>query len=84
MGHVSEEGIEKKAGGGKKKGHRVTGIIVSVLGFLWLAKKAGWMPAESHMMPHHTVGSALWPLGLIAAGIVLIYFSGNSDKKHSQ
>lgn len=47
-------------------GHRLTGLVLLVTGFFWLAHKAGWIPV-------HEGGSVLfWPLMTLIAGAVLL------------
>ncbi len=47
------------------RGHRITGILLAVLGSLWLARKAGWMP-------QHNTGGILLPVILIISGLLLV------------
>jgi hypothetical protein len=48
-----------------RKGHKITGIALSIIGFFWLAKKIGWIPVAAG-------GSTIfWPIVTITVGIVL-------------
>ncbi len=72
MHNESTNDIEK--GSAKvKKGHKITGILLSVIGFLWLTKKAGWMPDEAGLVQHHGTGGIFLPVVLITSGLLLIF-----------
>lgn len=48
------------------KGHKVTGMALSIVGFFWFAKKIGWIPAAAG-------GAGLfWPSVTIAAGLFML------------
>jgi hypothetical protein len=50
----------------RKKGHTITGAVIAIVGFFWLAKKVGWIPVAAG-------GSQIfWPITTIAVGIVLL------------
>ncbi len=55
--------------GGERRGglRRLSGIALSVIGILWLAHKAGWMPAG------HEHAAIFTPLVMIAAGLFLVF-----------
>jgi len=45
--------------------HRATGIVLTLIGMSWLAKRAGWMPSD------HAHPTLLWPLLTVAVGLFL-------------
>ena len=49
-----------------RKGHKIAGMALSIIGFFWLAKKIGWIPVAA--------GGSLvfWPAVIIAVGIAII------------
>ncbi len=49
-----------------RKGHKLTGMALSIVGFFWLAKKIGWIPATV------SGASIFWPSVTIAAGLFLL------------
>ncbi len=65
-----------------RKGHKMSGILLSILGFLWLARKAGWMPNETGLMPQHSTGGILLPVVLMALGLLLFFGLIGRGKKH--
>ncbi len=54
------------------RGHRIAGILLAVVGSLWLARKAGWMPHESAWVTQHDTGGILLPVILIIPGLLLV------------
>jgi 4-hydroxybenzoate polyprenyltransferase len=53
------------------------GILLTLIGFFWFAKKAGWMPV-------HDGGSPLfWPSVMVVIGILLLTSVGHRRKKHT-
>ena len=58
----------------RKKGHQITGAVIAIIGFFWLAKKVGWIPVAAG-------GSAIfWPVIIIIAGIAIFLSSRNNRK----
>jgi hypothetical protein len=79
----SAESVEK--GSVKvRKGHKVTGILLSILGSLWLARKTGWMPNETDLVPHHATGGIFLPVVLIASGLLLVFGLMGRGRKQSK
>ena len=56
-------------------GQKIAGIVLSVAGFFWLAKKAGWIPVD------HSHPSVLWPIVVIAIGLLVIFRAGHRAGK---
>ena len=56
------------------KGHTITGAVIAVIGFFWLAKKVGWIPVAAG-------GSVVfWPSITLAVGVI-IFLSANRNRK---
>lgn len=56
------------------KGHTITGVVIAIVGFFWLAKKVGWIPAA-------TGGSAIfWPAVIVTAGVAIFLSAMNHRK----
>ncbi len=67
----------------QRKGHKIIGFLLSLVGLLWLARKAGWVSHDTSWAPHYANGSTIfWPLVLIAVGLFLIFGLGDGSKKH--
>jgi hypothetical protein len=58
-----------KGEGKRGRWHKLTGVLLAVIGFFWLAKKAGWMPTE------HSHSAIFWPIVVIAAGLFIFFSS---------
>ena len=56
---------------------RLVGVLLSVTGFLWLAKKAGWMPIE------HSQSTIFWPVVVIAVGLLIFFSSRQRRTRHT-
>lgn len=57
-----------------KKGHKIIGAVIAIVGFFWLAKKIGWIPVAAG-------GSVVfWPVITIAAGVA-IFLSASRNRK---
>ena len=54
---------EARRGGVRK----LVGILLAVMGFFWLAHKAGWMPAD------HGHPAIFWPIVVIAIGLFMFF-----------
>jgi hypothetical protein len=50
---------------------KIAGALLAVMGFFWLAKRAGWLPMD------HGVPSVFWPLVVIAIGLSLFFARNN-------
>lgn len=78
--------IEKEEAGkghvNRQKGHKIVGLTLSAMGFFWLSQKAGWMIHDTDWFPHHSDGSIVWPLVVIAIGLLFIFSIGRK-KRHS-
>lgn len=46
-----------------RRTHKLIGIVMALIGFLWLAKKVGWIPAAA------SASSVFWPVVLIVLGL---------------
>jgi len=59
----------------RSKGHTIIGVALAVIGFFWLSKKVGWIPA--------TVGGSafFWPAVTIAVGIIIIL---SAKRRHTR
>jgi len=61
-----------------RNGHNLVGIILVLIGFFWLAKKIGWIPAMAG-------GSVIfWPACTIALGVFIILGSRHKRKKQTE
>lgn len=60
----------------RKNGKVFAGLLISTVGFFWLAKKVGWIPVAG--------GSGLiWPVVIMFLGAVIILFTlVHSRQKH--
>jgi hypothetical protein len=75
----------KKSNVKRGKGHKIFGGLLLVMGFFWLARKAGWMSHDTSWMPHEANGSPIfWPLIVIAIGLLIIFGLGGREKKHPE
>jgi len=63
--HITEK-VSNWRSSHRGRGQRLTGILLSLLGFFWLAKKAGWMPIAS---------GTFWPILLLGVGILMVAHS---------
>jgi len=54
---------ESRRGGVRK----LVGILLAVMGFFWLAHKAGWVPAD------HGHPAIFWPIVVIAVGLFMLF-----------
>lgn len=63
---MSVEQTTKRHGEAKKgRAHTLMGVLVSVFGFFWFAKKVGWIPVAAG-------GSAIfWPAVLMVVGLMI-------------
>ena len=53
-----------------RKGHKIAGMALSIIGFFWLAKKIGWIPVAAG-------GSQIfWPILTIVLGLSLVLSVG--------
>jgi len=51
----------------RKKGHTITGAVIAIIGFFWLAKKVGWIPVAAG-------GSQIfWPILTIVLGLSIVF-----------
>jgi len=67
----------KNPDGHERKGNwrKWLGAVITAIGFIWLAKKAGWIPV-------HDGGSALfWPAVVIAIGVLLVMTNRHRKNK---
>ena len=58
----------------RRKGHTITGAVIAIIGFFWLAKKVGWIPVAA--------GGAhiFWPAVTIAVGVAIVLLTRNHCK----
>jgi Zn-dependent protease with chaperone function len=66
---MTNENISKPVKGHARHGHwhKLSGILLAVLGFFWLAKKIGWIPVAAG-------GSVIfWPVLTIVLGLWLAF-----------
>ncbi len=66
---MTKENISTNIKGHTRDGrwHKLSGILLAVLGFFWLAKKVGWIPVAAG-------GSVIfWPALTIVFGLWLAY-----------
>ena len=66
---MKKESISTNIKGHTRHGqwHKLSGIMLAVIGFFWLAKKVGWIPAAAG-------GSAIfWPVLTILLGLWLAF-----------
>ncbi len=57
------------------QGHTSVGAFLAIMGFFWLSKKAGWIPAHMHD------ASLFWPIVVLAVGVMLLV-SRHARTKH--
>jgi len=69
----SSKGCERR--GGLQK---ISGIFLSVLGLLWLSKRAGWMPMD------HGHPALFWPVVVLAIGLFLLVGSKHRHNRNSE
>jgi hypothetical protein len=73
---IIETGNTPVKGGARRGGWRkLVGVLLAVIGFFWLSKKAGWIPIE------HSHSAIFWPIVVIAVGL-FIFFS--SRHRHTE
>jgi len=53
----------------------LVGAFLAIMGFFWLSKKAGWIPAHMHD------ASLFWPIVVLAVGVMLLV-SRHARAKH--
>jgi hypothetical protein len=61
----------------RRKGHTITGAVIAIIGFFWLAKKVGWIPVAAGGSP------IFWPAVTIAAGVAIVLLAKNHRKNDS-
>ncbi len=71
----------EKREGRRWRGHRITGILLAVVGSLWLARKAGWMLHDSAWVMQHDTGGIMLPVILIILGLLLVFGMAGRNKK---
>jgi len=57
-----------------RKGHKVLGLSLIVVGLFWSPQVSGWFFTSIEW------SSLIWPLGLISAGLFITLHSGNREK----
>jgi hypothetical protein len=76
---MTKESISTNNKGHRRHGnwHKLSGILIAVVGFFWLAKKVGWIPVAA--------GGAgiFWPVLTIMLGL-WVAFSRRSSKAREQ
>jgi hypothetical protein len=60
-----------------KKGHKIIGAVIVIVGFFWFAKKIGWIPVAAGGSP------IFWPAMTIAAGVAIFLLARNYRKSDS-
>jgi hypothetical protein len=63
--------------GDHKKGHKIVGAVIAIVGFFWFAKKVGWIPVAAGGSP------IFWPAVTIAAGVAIVLLARNHRKSDS-
>lgn len=58
----------------RKKGHQITGAVIAIIGFFWLAKKVGWIPVAAGGSP------IFWPAVTITAGVAIVLLARSHRK----
>lgn len=68
----------KKGAARHRDGHKIIGLLMAVIGFFWLAKKAGWIPVAAG-------GSGIfWPFLAIGAGVFMILAPRHRRKRSEE
>ncbi len=62
----------------QRRGHKVVGIILSIIGFFWFAKKVGWIPVAAGGL------EIFWPLVVTVIGISIIFGSRYRRNRHNE
>ncbi len=57
-----------------RKGHKVLGLSLIVVGLFGSLQMSGWIS------PSIEWSSLIWPLGLMSAGLFITFHSGNREK----
>ncbi len=75
---MKDKVIEKGGSGDIKhrRAHKLIGIVIAVIGFFWLAKKVGWIPAAA------SGSSIFWPVVVIALAVMVIFSTRYSRKRN--
>jgi hypothetical protein len=76
---MAKESISTDIKGHTRQGrwHKLTGILLAVIGFFWFAKKVGWIPVVAGEF------ITIWPVLTIMLGLWLA-FSGHKVKARDQ
>ena len=60
-----------------RKGHRIGGLTLAGIGLFWLAKNAGWIPAEADT-------PLFWPTVIFTSGICMAFFGNHRRSQPKQ
>jgi hypothetical protein len=58
-----------------RKGHKLVGVPLIVVGLFWSLQVSGWISPSVEWL------SLIWPLSLIGAGLFITFHAGNREKR---
>jgi biotin transporter BioY len=61
-----------------RRAHKLIGIVIAGIGFFWLAKKVGWIPAAA------SGSSVFWPVVMIVLAVLVIFSSKHRRNRHGE
>lgn len=73
---IETDNAPMKGEGKRGRWHKLTGVLLAVIGFFWLAKKAGWMPTE------HSHSAIFWPIVVMAIGLFVFFHDRHGSNRH--
>jgi phage shock protein PspC (stress-responsive transcriptional regulator) len=76
-GEKVTEGVKRAAARDTGRGHIIVGVILIVMGLLFLLDRFSWMFYWPTWLSFHS----LWPLILVAIGTAMIFRSGGGGRK---
>jgi hypothetical protein len=72
---INKHFTKKRLSCSRGQGHRFFGIVLAAIGFVWLAKKVGWIPVAVSGL------TILWPIVIMVLGVFIILHANNEKRR---